>query len=222
MTLAIHTAGAAATTVQTHGWWLASRASGLVALILVTISVGIGLTMAGKVMRRPGLSRKLLAVHEQTALAGLVAIAVHGITLLGDPWLHPGVAGVTVPLAIGYRPLATALGIVAAYAAALLGLSYYLRRRIGARLWRKAHRATVIVYALGLAHAFTAGSDASAPLFRWWAIATGVPIAALFVYRLGAARRSSRRRERSAGDESPAGRRPRPRPVRPIPIGEEA
>lgn len=221
MTLAIHTAGAAATTVQTHGWWLASRASGLVALVLVTISVGIGLTMAGKFMRRPGLSRKLLAVHEQTALAGLVAIAVHGITLLGDPWLHPGPAGVTVPLAIGYRPVATALGIVAAYAAALLGLSYYLRRRIGARLWRKAHRATVAVYALGLAHAFTAGSDASAPLFRWWAIATGLPIAALFVYRLGAARRLSRRRQRVAGGEAPAERRPHPRPVRPVAIGEE-
>ena len=54
---------AASNTLATHGWWLASRASGLVALILVTISVGIGLTMAGKVMRRPGLSKKLMAIH---------------------------------------------------------------------------------------------------------------------------------------------------------------
>ena len=53
----------AANALQTHGWWLASRASGLVALVLVTISVGLGLAMAGKVMRRPGLSRKLLAIH---------------------------------------------------------------------------------------------------------------------------------------------------------------
>jgi sulfoxide reductase heme-binding subunit YedZ len=222
VTLAIHIAGAAATTVQTHGWWLASRASGLVALVLVTISVGIGLTMAGKVMRRPGLSRKLLAVHEQTALAGLVAIAVHGITLLGDPWLHPGVAGVTVPLAIGYRPLATALGIAGGYLAALLGLSYYLRKRIGAKLWRKAHRATIVVYALGLGHAFSAGSDASASLFRWWAIVTGIPIASLFVYRLGAARRASRRRQREAAGDAPAARRPRPHPARSIPLTEEA
>ena len=55
-------------------------------------------------MRRPGLSRKLMAIHEHTALAGLVAIAVHGITLLGDPWLHPGVGGVAVPFAMGFRP----------------------------------------------------------------------------------------------------------------------
>jgi sulfoxide reductase heme-binding subunit YedZ len=216
MTLAVHTASAAATTVGTHGWWLASRASGLVALVLVTISVGLGLTMAGKAMRRPGLSRKLLALHEQTALAGLVAIAVHGITLLGDPWLHPGVAGVTVPLAIGYRPLATALGIVAAYTAALLGLSYYLRKRIGPRLWRKAHRATIVVYLLGLGHAFSAGSDASTPMFRWFALATGIPIGLLFVYRLGVARRAARRRGTLAGD-LPAGRPARRRPIRPVP-----
>ncbi len=95
--------GAADSDLQSHGWWLASRASGLVALVLVTVSVFLGLTMAGKVMRRPGLSKKLLAVHEQTALAGLVAIAVHGIALLGDPWLHPGVAGVAVPFAIGFK-----------------------------------------------------------------------------------------------------------------------
>ena len=40
--------------VTEYGWWLASRASGLVALVLVTISVAIGLTMASKLARRPG------------------------------------------------------------------------------------------------------------------------------------------------------------------------
>ena len=220
MNAAASGASAASTTLQTHGWWLASRASGLVALVLVTISVGLGLAMAGKVMRRPGLSRKLLSIHEHTALAGLVAIAVHGITLLGDPWLHPGIAGVTVPFAIGFRPPAVAAGIVGGYLAAALGLSYYLRKRIGPRLWRKAHRATIVVYLLGLGHAFAAGSDASTPLFRGWAIATGIPIAGLFLYRLGAARRATRRR--AAAGETPAGRRSRPRRLRPIPATEEA
>jgi sulfoxide reductase heme-binding subunit YedZ len=223
MSLAAASTSAASTTLQSHGWWLAGRASGLLALVLVTISVGIGLTMAGKVMRRPGLSRKLLAIHEQTALAGLVAIAVHGITLLGDPWLNPGIVGVTVPFAIGFRPLAVAFGIVGGYLAALLGLSYYLRKRIGARLWRKAHRATVVVWALGMVHAFSAGTDASAPLFRGWAVATGVPIVGLFLYRLGAGQRTARRREKAAGGESHPARRPRPQQqLRPIPVTEEA
>lgn len=176
--------GAVSTTLQTHGWWLASRASGLLALVLVTISVGIGLTMSGKLMRRPGLSRKLMAVHEQTALAGLIAIAVHGITLLGDPWLHPGVAGVTVPFAMEFRTAFTGLGIIAGYLAAFLGLSFYIRKRVGPKLWRKAHRATVVVYALGLAHALGAGTDASAVWFRWWVILTTPVIGGLFVYRV--------------------------------------
>ena len=203
----------AATTLQTHGWWLASRASGLVALVLVTISVAIGLAMAGKVMRRSGLSRKLLAIHEHTAVAGIVAIAVHGITLLGDPWLNPGVGGIAIPFTMGFRPLFTGLGILAGYLAALLGLSFYFRRRIGAKLWRKAHRATVVVWVLGLVHAFGAGSDASAPWFRWWALLTTPPIAGLFVYRTLSHGRAARRRPRPS---------PKRQPVRTIPAMEEA
>jgi sulfoxide reductase heme-binding subunit YedZ len=182
--------------IQSHGWWLASRASGLVALVLVTVSVFLGLTMSGKVMRRPGFAKKLLAVHEQTALAGLVAIAVHGIALLGDPWLHPGVAGVAVPFALGFKTFFTGLGVIAAYLAALLGLSYYARRRIGARLWRKAHRATVVVYLLGLTHALGAGTDASMVWFRWWVMATTPVIGGLFVYRVLSARAKKQARQR--------------------------
>ena len=207
------------TTLQTHGWWLASRASGLLALVLVTISVGIGLAMAGKVMRRPGLSRKLLAIHEHTAVAGIVAIAVHGITLLGDPWLNPGIGGIAVPFSMGFRPLFTGLGVVGGYLAALLGLSFYFRKRIGARLWRKAHRATVLVYVLGLIHAFGAGTDASAVWFRWWVMLTAPVIGGLFVYRLLSTRGAQRAPARQLN--------PYPRPVqaiqaRAIPMTEEA
>ncbi len=198
------------TTLQSHGWWIAGRASGLVAMVLVTLSVGIGLAMAGKVMRRPGLSRKMMALHEHTALAGLVAIAVHGVTLLGDPWLHPGISGISVPFAMGFRPLWTGLGVIGGYLAALLGLSFYARRRIGARLWRKAHRATVLVYLLGLAHAFGSGSDATALWFRGWALATTPLIGGLFVYRL---------LRRAVAPSRPS---PRPAAIPRSPILEEA
>lgn len=113
-----------------HGWWLASRASGIVALVLIAVSVGLGLGMAGKGMRRPGWPRVMLAVHEQTALAGLVAIAVHGVTLLGDRWLAPGPLGILVPFVADYRPAWTGLGILSGHLAALLGLSFYLRKRL--------------------------------------------------------------------------------------------
>lgn len=209
-----------AETLQSHGWWLASRASGLVALVLVTVSVFIGLMMAGKVMRRPGLAKKLLAVHEQTALAGLVAIAVHGISLLGDPFLHPGVAGVAVPFALGFKTFFTGLGVIGGYLAALLGLSYYVRKRVGARLWRKAHRATVLVYLLGLIHALGAGTDASAVWFRWWVMVTTPAIGGLFVYRVLSGRAKKQARQRA-----PRPQRPLPadrRPVPGTPVLEEA
>jgi methionine sulfoxide reductase heme-binding subunit len=167
-----------------YGWWLAGRASGVLALALVTLSVGVGLAMAGRVGRRPGLARTLLALHQHAALAGLVAIAVHGVTLLLDPWLHPGAMGVLVPFALGYRPLFTGAGVLAAYLAALLGLSFYARRRIGPRLWRKAHRATVLVYLAGVVHALGAGTDASTAWLRAFLLVTGVPIAALFLRRV--------------------------------------
>ncbi|MGZ4268510.1 MAG: ferric reductase-like transmembrane domain-containing protein [Solirubrobacteraceae bacterium] len=181
-----------------YGWWLASRASGLVALALVTLSVGVGLAMAGRVARRPGLSRTLAALHQNAAIAGLIAICVHGLTLLADPWLHPGPVGVVVPFAMHYRPLYSGLGIVAGYLAALLGLSFYARRRIGPRRWRRLHRATVLVYVLGVAHAVGAGSDASTPWLRGFLLVTGVPIAALFVRRITAPRPAPPRRTGSA------------------------
>jgi sulfoxide reductase heme-binding subunit YedZ len=216
----------AARTLESHGWWLASRASGVVALVLVTVSVAIGLAMAGKVLRVPGLSRKLMAVHEQTALAGLIAISVHAITLLGDPFLDPGVAGVTVPFVLGFETFFTGLGVIAAYLALLLGLSYYARRRVGAKFWRKAHRATVLVYALGLVHALGAGTDTSAIWFRWWVMATTPIVGGLFVYRLlegrAKARAKAAKPEGQAAKPKPQGAKPAPgRSLGPRPAMED-
>ena len=165
-------------------WWLAARASGIVALLLVTVSVALGLTMASKLVRRRGIAPVLARVHEQTALAGLVAIAVHGATLLADPWLRPGISGVLVPFTMAYRPLFTGLGIVAGYLAAVLGLSFYVRKRIGPKLWRKLHRATVLVWALGMVHALGAGTDAGSPWLQGFMLASGVPILVLFGIRM--------------------------------------
>jgi sulfoxide reductase heme-binding subunit YedZ len=167
-----------------YSWWIASRASGVVALILVTISVGLGLTMASKIVRKRGAGPVLARVHEQTALAGLVAIAVHGITLLGDHWLHPGLKGIAVPFAMSYRPIFTGLGILGGYLAALLGLTFYLRRRIGTKLWRKMHRATVVVWLLGIVHTLGAGTDAGSPWLREFMVATAIPIVVLFAVRM--------------------------------------
>jgi sulfoxide reductase heme-binding subunit YedZ len=177
-----------------HAWWLAARSAGVVALVLVAASVTIGLTLATGLSGPPARRRALVAMHKQTALTGLVAIALHGTLLLGDPWLRPGLAGILVPFAMRYRPLFSGLGILGAYAAGLLGLSFYARRRIGARRWRSLHRATPVVYVLGLAHALGAGTDGGTPWLRGLMLASALPIAGLLALRLtGRQRRATAR-----------------------------
>ena len=165
------------------GWWLASRASGIVALVLIAASVTIGLGMAAKAFQKPGLPRVLIAVHEHAALAALVAIAVHGLTLLGDAWLNPGPLGIAVPFVIDHEPVFTGLGIIGGYLAAILGLTFYIRRRVGTRRWRNLHRLTPLVYVLGVVHTLGSGTDAGRPWLTAILIATGTPILYLGILR---------------------------------------
>jgi methionine sulfoxide reductase heme-binding subunit len=175
-------------------WWLVSRASGIVAIVLISLSVVIGLAMAAKVLRRPNLKRAAARLHEHLALIALAAIAVHGLALLGDQWLKPGWRGITIPFALSYRPGFTGIGIIAGYLALLLGPSFYLRRRIGARRWRKLHRATVIVWLLSVVHALGAGSDGAKPWLRAVVLAPLAPIVFLLVVRaLGPERKPAQR-----------------------------
>ncbi|MCU0313656.1 MAG: ferric reductase-like transmembrane domain-containing protein [Solirubrobacteraceae bacterium] len=167
-----------------YGWWLASRSAGVVALLAVSISVIVGLMMANGLPKRPGAKKRLLAVHESTALAGLVAIAVHGVTLLGDAWLNPTLSQIAIPFTMDYRPVFTGLGIIGGWLAALLGLSFYLRRHIGAKRWRSLHRATIAVWALAVIHVIGGGTDATQVWMQAILLLTGVPIVFLFLRRI--------------------------------------
>jgi sulfoxide reductase heme-binding subunit YedZ len=177
-------------------WWLVSRASAIVALILISMSVLIGLTMSTNVIGRPGLKRTLASLHEHIALTALLAIGTHGLSLLGDHWLKPGWSGVTVPFAMSYRPQFTGVGIIGGYLAGLLGPSFYLRRRIGTRRWRRLHTLIVLVWVLSVAHTLGAASDAHTVWLQVLVFAPGVPIVYLLVMRVlrPAARGTPRRR----------------------------
>jgi sulfoxide reductase heme-binding subunit YedZ len=167
-----------------HEWWLVSRAAGVVALVAVTASTLIGLTLAAGLAGPPERRRALVSFHVHTAVVGLAAIGLHGVALLGDGWLKPGPAGITVPFALDYRPLYTAAGILAGYLAALLGLSFYARKRIGGKRWRHAHRATPVVYVLGLVHTLGAGTDASSTWLRAFLLSSALAASALLIARV--------------------------------------
>ncbi len=192
-----------------YPWWLASRSAGIVAFLLITTAVLLGLFMASNVYRRPGLKRNLVKIHEQVALAALAAIGAHGVLLLGDAWLKPGITGIAIPFTIAYRPLWTGLGILAGYLALVLGPTYYLRRRIGARRWRQIHRATVVVFALAVAHSLGSGTDGASLWLRAIAIVSTAAVVTLLAlrYRPKATRRAPAPRPQpsAAGDSrSPA------------------
>jgi len=166
-----------------HGWWLASRAAGVVAMLAVSIAVLCGLLLADR-LPSGNAKRVLLAVHESSALAGLVAIAVHGITLLGDRFIAASPLQIAVPFTLGVEPAFTGIGVIAGWLAALVGLSFYVRRFIGGRRWRSLHRASVAVWALGIVHTLGAGTDASQPWMRAILLLTGIPIVFLFLLRI--------------------------------------
>ena len=164
-------------------WWLAGRASGVVALVLVSVSVVMGLAMAAKALSRPRLKRAVAKLHEHVALTALGAIGLHGLALLEDPWLKPGWRGIAIPFAITYRPVFTGLGIIAAYAVLLLGPSFYLRRRIGVRRWRRLHSLLVLAWMMSAVHTLGAGSDGRKLWLEAIVAAPVVPIVYLLVLR---------------------------------------
>jgi sulfoxide reductase heme-binding subunit YedZ len=142
-----------------HAWWLASRSAGVVAWLLLSLVVVIGLLQATGMAPAP-LKAALRHGHERIALLALGTTAAHGALLLGDSWLRPGLSGVLVPFASSYRPVWTGLGVLAAYVTAALSLTYYARRRLGPRRWRSAHRLIPAAWAMAAAHVIGAGTDA--------------------------------------------------------------
>ncbi|HEX3239738.1 MAG TPA: ferric reductase-like transmembrane domain-containing protein [Solirubrobacterales bacterium] len=187
-------------TAATHLFWITSRAAGGAALLLSSASVALGLLMSSR--RRSVNKRDLRAVHEALSLTTLAMVALHGLALLGDSYLNPGLSGIAIPFAGAYRPLWTGLGIVAGYGLGILGLSYYLRDRIGVGRWRRLHRLTAGFWALAIVHTIGAGSDAAQP---WFLLISGVmvvPALTLALIRWGA-RLAGSAAERDGRDDRP-------------------
>lgn len=178
------------TNPQTHLFWITSRAAGITALLLASLSVGFGLLMGGKLMKRIGPDRR--TIHEVLSLSVIVAIAVHGLALIGDNYMRPSLLDVTLPFVWSYKPLSTSIGIVAGWALILLGLSYYLRNRIGSKRWATIHRFTLLAWGFGLLHALTEGTDAGQTWFLALVLVTAAPALVLLPARVAATRHRRR------------------------------
>jgi sulfoxide reductase heme-binding subunit YedZ len=167
---------------HTHLFWITSRAAGTAALLTSSVSVAFGLMMGGRLLRRRVAD--LRVVHEALSLATIVGLVVHAAALLGDGYLRPSVLDLTVPFVSGYKTVWMSIGIIAGWSLILLGLSFYLRARIGQARWRRLHRFTALAWLLGIVHSLGEGTDAGQAWFlAMTAIVAAVPLA-LLVRRL--------------------------------------
>lgn len=139
-------------------FWLLARSGGFLAYLLVTASVLAGLLLKSRPFAslRPPVA---IDLHRFLSLLALAATALHGLALLLDTYLPFGVADLLIPGTAPYRPLATALGVVAAELTLAVYLSFSLRRYIKVKNWRRLHWATYAVFALATVHGIAAGSD---------------------------------------------------------------
>lgn len=148
---------AAAVPAEKTAWYIA-RSAGLIAYGLLWFSVMFGLVLTMGLTKKA--SAQLASLHEFISLLSLVFTVLHAVALHFDPWLQASWAEIWIPFALGsYRPLAVGLGQVGFYLLTAVIMSFYLRRRIGAKRWRALHYFTFPLYGLVWLHAITAGTD---------------------------------------------------------------
>jgi len=144
-------------------FWLLARASGLTAYALLTATVLMGLTVKSRIVK-PAAAVDL---HRFVALVALGMLGLHGVSLALDRTVHIGPAALVVPGLSPYRPVAVALGVVALELAALLVLTFPLRRRIGIQAWRRLHKLAYVAFVAATVHGLAAGTDSA----RHWVFA---------------------------------------------------
>ena len=144
--------------------WYATRATGVVALVLLTLVVALG--VAGSL--RLGSDRwprfLVVGLHRNLTLLTLVFLAGHIATTLLDSFTPIGLRDAFVPFLASYRPVWLGLGAVALDLLLALTVTSLLRMRIGFRAWRTLHWLAYGAWPLALAHGLGTGSDAR---FGW-------------------------------------------------------
>jgi sulfoxide reductase heme-binding subunit YedZ len=168
-----------ASTGPTALWYL-TRGTGVVALLLLTASVVLGI--AGPLRTRP---RALLAaLHRNVPLLAIAFVAAHVVTTVADGFAPIGLKDAVVPFLSPYRPLWLGLGAVAFDLLLALVATSLLRVRIGLRGWRAVHWLAYASWPVALAHSLGTGSDGRAGWFVGLAFASTLLVAAAVLARV--------------------------------------
>ncbi len=139
--------------------WYSTRASGTVALVLLTVAIGLGVAQVGR-MQTDRLPRFVLdGLHRHTSLLAAVFLTVHIVTAVLDTFAPIAITDAFLPFTGAYRPLWLGLGATALDLLIAVGITSVLRERLGYSGWRAVHWLGYAVWPIAFVHALGTGSD---------------------------------------------------------------
>lgn len=162
--------------------WYLTRSSGTIAYATLVLSTVWGLMLSTKLVKAWVPAPMALLMHNWLAWTGVGLSAFHAIVLLFDSYYIYTVGDLLLPFTGPYRPLWVGVGTLSFYLLLLTSGSFYARRWIGAKAWRRLHYFTFLAFLMVTAHGWAAGTD-SAQL-RWLFIGSGSLVLFLTVYRI--------------------------------------
>jgi sulfoxide reductase heme-binding subunit YedZ len=159
--------------------WYASRATGVVSMVLLTAVVVLGV-MVSRQGRLPGLPRFAgLGLHRYLSLLAVGFVVAHVATAVADPFVSIRLVAAVIPFTSAYKPLWLGLGAVSLDLIAAIVVTSLLRRRIGRRPWRAVHWLAYASWPVALAHSIGSGTDLrTGSLLALAAVCTAVVLAA--------------------------------------------
>jgi sulfoxide reductase heme-binding subunit YedZ len=163
-------------------FWLIARAAGMTAYALLTLAVLAGLVLKSRPSRRLRAA-SVTDLHKTLALTSIGALALHGTALVLDSTVKVTLAALVVPGLVTYRPAAVAAGVIGGWLLVLVTASFWARKRIGVRNWRRLHWATYALFAVATFHGITAGTDSTQPWLRDLYLGAVGSVAAATVWR---------------------------------------
>ncbi|MGA2521613.1 MAG: ferric reductase-like transmembrane domain-containing protein [Acidimicrobiales bacterium] len=167
--------------------WYATRATGIVALVLLTVTTVLGIVTANRVATRSWPGFALQDLHRRVSLTAMVFLGAHILTSVMDTYVNIGWTAVVVPFASSYKRLWVALGAVGLDLLLAVAVTSILRHRLPARLWRGVHWLAYGSWPVALAHAFGMGTDMATPWVLGLAVVCIVAVTGSALWRIALA-----------------------------------
>ena len=157
-------AASAASAAGVSPLWYATRATGVVALLLLTGTVVAGIAGTARA-ELPGLPRVVLAgVHRNLSLLAVGLVVIHVLTTVLDPFAGISLAAAVIPFSSAYRTVWLGLGAVALDLLLAVLLSSLVRDRLSYRSWRAVHWLAYASWPVALWHGLGTGTDTRLPV----------------------------------------------------------